>query len=163
MPRLSKLSWQRSVSLSSQAAASMSPSSMSYQDLHTTRTRTPTRSTPTSEPHPLWSQLPPDCIRRIWYLHKRHRAAMKIQAFWRGRDVRDWLSYPGAMVMNPTHPRYSPHCHLNACVDCRIRAIIDWRALQAVLRSPKVMYAWSYRAYYLEDMYVPGHLSKPGR
>jgi hypothetical protein len=82
--------------------------------------------------------------------YSRHRAAMKIQAIWRGRDVRDWLAYPGARALNPRHPIFSHACHLRHCVDCYVNATVTWRTLQVRFQDPFCSFAWIDRGEYLE-------------
>ena len=152
MPRVSQLSWTRSLSLSSLAAAGSSP-----QPIHPDPPRPPTRTRTTYTPSadPLWSKLPPEIVRRIWHECRRHRAATRIQAFWRGRDVRDWLKYPGALVLNRAHPSYDAKCHLKSCVDCYVRSVIEWRVLQNRFLNPAFCFAWVWRGPYLEQ-FEPG-------
>lgn len=52
------------------------------------------------------------------YHYKRARAATRIQAVWRGRDVRDFLEHPAAQVLNRLHPLHAHTKHMRQCGNC---------------------------------------------
>jgi hypothetical protein len=99
--------------------------------------------------------LPRELTRRIFHEAKRAEAAQKIQKMWRGRDVRDWLSYPGARAVQWKHPKYSCICHLRHCTNCLEEENRHWRIMHNCYTSRHRQRAWELRESYLMYLYPP--------
>ena len=93
--------------------------------------------------------LPPELVRRIFHLARRTQSAVCIQRHWRGRDVRDWLEFPGAVTMNTAHQYHSPTCHLLRCNSCFNACINDWHVGKNHYDTDGAHWAWLYREMYL--------------
>jgi hypothetical protein len=65
-----------------------------------------------------WSELPRELVCRIVFYQKQMRAAVRIQAVWRGRDCRDFLAHPASRVFNARHPLARARCHMRRCHGC---------------------------------------------
>jgi len=81
--------------------------------------------------------------------YKRSRAAARIQAVWRGRDVRDFLEHPACRVFNKRHPRYAAGDHLRACKSCFMQKLYVHNLLREVFATSPTTAAWTVRCFYL--------------
>ena len=101
-----------------------------------------------------WSLLPPDVLSIIMDKYEAHRAAMRIQAVWRGRDVRDFLDFPSSLALSPHHPNYNARCHLRRCPTCLNDEVRIYMHKRGMFRTPRAIFAWAQREVYLE-LYNP--------
>ena len=76
---------------------------------------------------------------------------MKIQAIWRGRDIRHFLEHPASRVYNLRHPgRDSNICyHLRTCKGCFLQELYFHNLTREIFIGSPLSAAWLVRCLYL--------------
>ena len=98
---------------------------------------------------PDWGELPRELTARIWFHYKRARAASKIQAVWRGRDMRHFLEHPATRIFNSRHPRYGEAHHWRKCKGCLMQELYVYNLWRETFFTSPSTGAWSVRCLYL--------------
>lgn len=96
-----------------------------------------------------WGDLPRELIVRIWFLYERARAASKIQAVWRGRDMRHFLEHPATAVFNSRHPFREANAHLRNCHGCLTQELFLYNLRHKIVHSRNEAFAWTVRCLYI--------------
>lgn len=104
-------------------------------------------------------ELPRELQLRILAEARRLEAVARIQAVWRGRDVRDWLWCPWSLAYNKTHPLYKPkRSDCPACIAGRANIYLEG---MGVHDSERKIWAWACRRPWISHCYAPHGGTRP--